>query len=621
MSNTVTIFNGAKETLEAHYITVNQALKRIKNGKSKEAVGEIRKRYAEKEKYDHLKIALPSVIFAGVADKVGKDSHGRDTLRNDECITKHSGFFVLDFDEGDTEVLKQRLQKDTYIYAVWAGVTKGCKALVKCPPNIVNHPLYYNAFLSRYPELDTTSKNIGRLCFESYDSDLWVNEKSLVWDKTLTDEEYQKQKQNLKDRKKKRLMDISASMIRGSRDGEKHETLLRASTLLGGGIKPKTVSREEATEHLETEIKKKHPKDFKQAQKTIQDGLTYGMNAPLHEIKEIEKSLDFTRRSDGSYDFLASDEEMDDYETAVINGSLEMGMITGMPKLDEHWMFKKNTLVWLAARDNVGKSFVFWYFSVLAAMQHDWKVLMYAKENRDGSVRKKIKEFYIGKSIKLFNDTDHKLAKEFIQNNFKFFTAKRMHTAEDWLMKCEIVYDEGFEYDVVIGDPYNAFDLPIGENQYTVNLRSLNQLQTFKENYSAVWITDHITSTAARGRNSDGGMEVPTKHDVEFGQMKPNKADDFIIAHRNLKGDGNKYVTEIHVDKIKEVETGGCPTPKDEPVMLLANKDLCSFSCNGVDPIKEYWKRKGMYNPPQETEQPKSRLVTQGWNTPQNAPF
>jgi hypothetical protein len=86
----LTIFNGAKETIDAHYITVNQALNRIKNGKSKDAVEEIRKRYAAKEKYDHLKIALPSVIFAGEATKISKDSYGKDTLRNDECITKHS---------------------------------------------------------------------------------------------------------------------------------------------------------------------------------------------------------------------------------------------------------------------------------------------------------------------------------------------------------------------------------------------------------------------------------------------------------------------------------------------------------------------------------------------------
>ena len=176
-------------------------------------------------------------------------------------------------------------------------------------------------------------------------------------------------------------------------------------------------------------------------------------------------------------------------------------------------------------------------------------------------------------------------------------TAKKMHNVDSFLMKCEVVYDEGWEYDAVIGDPFNAFDVPPGENAYSLNLRSLNQLQTFKENYSSVWITDHITSNAAR-ENVGGQMTVPTKHHVEGGQMKPNKADDFLIAHRDYKSDTRWMITEIHVDKIKE--TGGKHTPKENPVELLANKDLCGYTCDGVDPVREHWVKKNgapMYEP------------------------
>ena len=597
----VTIFRDAiKATTEVYYISVGDALERIKLGRSKEKVEKIRALFAEGKDYDELKKSLPSVIFAGTADKVEKDKRGNDTLRNDGCVTKHSGFFVLDFDEGETEVIKARLIKDTYIYAVWKGVTKGCKALVKCPQNITNHSLYYNAFLQRYPELDTTSKNIGRLCFESYDPELWVNPNSLVWDKTLTDEEYRNQKKSQSDKRRKKLKDITASMIRGAREGEKHNTLLKAARLLGGY--KKLLPRDEAFNHLLGEIKKRKIKDLPQAKNTINDGLDYGAKAPLHEIKEIEKDLDFTRREDGSYDFMADEDEMDEYEEAVVTGTLEMGLPTGFSTLDNYFLFKRHTLVWLAARDNVGKSFLFWYLSVIAATLHGWKILMYAKENRDGAVRKKIKEFYIGKSIKEFSEDEHALASDFIKNHYKFFTAKKMHTAEDWLLKCEIIYDEGWEYDLVIGDPYNAFDLPVGENQYSLNLRVLNKMQTFKENYSALWVTDHIGSKAARDKSNNGELSVPTKHDVEYGQMKPNKIDDFLIAHRNLKDEGLRFITELHVDKIKDTETGGRPTPKDNPVQLIVNKNLCGFRGNGVDPIEEYWNRKNGVDMPQSSE-------------------
>lgn len=619
--NEVTIFKNAQDVANPHYIQLSTALQRIKEGASKEAVEIIRQKFKDGEEYSKEKRSLPSVVYGGRADKLSKGKEGQDTYRNDECITQHSGFFILDFDETPTDIIKARLKKDTYIYACWRGVTKGAKALVKCPPNTTRHSEYYNAFLSRYPELDTTSKNIGRLCFESYDPDLFINHGAVVWDRTMSDEEYQVYKEGQKGKRKKKILDISSSMIRNSTDGSKHEVLLKASRLVGGAVGVSLIGVKEAIDHLTAQIKKKSPKDLNLAIITIKAGIEYGKKAPLHEIKEIEKSTDFTKREDGSYDFLADDSEMDEYEYKLINGLLEMGLSTSIPKLDSHWMFKKHTLVWLAARDNVGKSFVFWYFSVLVAMLHGWKILMYAKENRDGSVRKKLKEFYIGKSIKTFTQEEQDSAKVFIDQHFKLFTAKRMHTAGDFLMKCEIVYDEGFEYSVVVADPYNSFEVLQGENQYSLDKRVLNQLQTFKENYSSVWVTDHITSAAAREKG-DGEMTVPTKHSTDGGQNKANKADDFLIAHRNPKDPATKMTTELHVDKIKDVETGGLHTPKEEPVLLIANYDLCGFSCEGVDPVKEYWRRVK----PDVFVEPKSIISTQGWSKPEpeddgEAPF
>ena len=587
-----------------HHTTVDVALDRIKSNKHKEVIESIRSGKTEKTQ-------LPCIVFAGVI---------KDDKRTDENVVEHSGFFVLDFDDVDVKMKKMQLSKDSYIYAAWESPSgNGVKALVQCPPNLEKHTQYYNAILSRYPELDTSSKNPSRLCFESHDPDIYINTNSLVWDKTLTDDQYIDWKKNKKDRKKQRALDITSTMIAHTREGKngnKHDTLLSASNLLGGYVAVGMITEKEAFNHLLTEIKKKNPADINLAKKTIKDGIEHGKNRPLNEAKEIERAVDFTRRSDGSYDFMADDAEMDEYEWAFINGSLEMGLSTGIPKLDQHWLFKKNTLVWIAARDNVGKSYVIWYFAVLAAMFHKWKFLVYSKENSDGHVRKKIKEYYIGKSVKLFDVDDHTKAKQFVTDYFKFMTSKREHTISDFLLKCEIVYDEGYEYDVVVGDPYNAFELPMGDNEYSVNKRNLNKLQTFKSNYSSVWITDHITSTAARTNRSQGDQAVPTKHDVEGGQNKPNKTDDFLIVHRDLKDEARWRVTEIHVDKIKDTETGGKHTPKDEPVEMIFNKNACGYTCNNVDPVQVYW-GKGMEV---EQETPISQRLNHRWSN-EEAPF
>ena len=65
----VTIYRNiwAKEEKDAHYITIDKALERIKNGNSKQAVEEIRLQL-DKERKNSLKNNLPCVCFSGKFD-------------------------------------------------------------------------------------------------------------------------------------------------------------------------------------------------------------------------------------------------------------------------------------------------------------------------------------------------------------------------------------------------------------------------------------------------------------------------------------------------------------------------------------------------------------------------
>jgi hypothetical protein len=66
------------------------------------------------------------------------------------------------------------------------------------------------------------------------------------------------------------------------------------------------------------------------------------------------------------------------------------------------------------------------------------------------------------------------------------------------------------------------------------------------------------------------------------------KADDFLTIHRKVNDEMDWRKTEIHVRKIKEVETGGRPTPLTEPFSMEMN-DYCRFQDEkGVDPIAEW---------------------------------
>lgn len=583
----VTIFKDFQDISKPHYITIDQALERVKVGKSKDKVLEIRNKVAKGEKCDDLKKELPCVLFS--ASKVRQIINRRDneSYRDDSSVSEHSGLFALDFDKCDVALKIEQLKKDPYIYCCYLSASgTGVRALVRCPSFVDKHSLYYTAFLDRYPDLDPTSRNISRVSFESYDPDLWVNPNALVWDKRLTEDQRRRNRELIANRKGNQVISTAVAMVRSSYDGTKHESLRNAAVLLGGYIATGRVNEDEAVKILEEEIRLKNPDSFQTAQKTIQDGIHYGKSRPLVESKKIEKAQQFLRRADGSYDFLADDREMLEYELAVINGTLEMGLPTGLNSLNKHWMFKKHTLVWIGALDNVGKSFGAWYLSVLAAKYHGWKFAINSNENSDGELRKKLKEFFLGKSIKVMDDEELTIADDFIKKHYRIMSSKHMHSIEDWLLKGEVLYDEGFEFEVLIGDPFNSFDVPDSIDLYRHDIKALNMMRVFKENYSSIWMTDHVNSAAARNKDSNGYINVPWKSDISQGQIKANKVDDFIMFHRLINHPEKKNEMQIHVNKIKSVETGGFPTTKDEPVIITLNPDYCGFSDRGIDPIK-----------------------------------
>jgi hypothetical protein len=189
------------------------------------------------------------------------------------------------------------------------------------------------------------------------------------------------------------------------------------------------------------------------------------------------------------------------------------------------------------------------------------------------------------------DDEELTIAHDWVNKHFRIMTSKQMHTVEDMLLKAELVYDEGFEFDCFIAEPFNSFDIPKELDTHRHNLYALNRMRVFKEMYASMWVCDHVNTAAARSKDGEGYVQAPWKSDVEFGQLKANKVDDFLIIHRLINHPDRKYETEIHVNKIKDKETGGEPTQKDNPVIVQLESNYCGFHCYGQNPINEYWRK------------------------------
>ena len=177
----ITIFQDIKQTSTPFFKTVNVVLDRIKSGKSKELIVQIRK---EKDKTTRnlLKQQLPAICFSGTFNK-----------RLDSALLEHSGFICLDFDgyatAKDMKDEKDALSKDKFVYSVFVSPSgDGLKALVRIPKDPDNHKNYFNSlekhFSSKY--FDKTSKNLSRVCYESYDPNIFINEESDLW--TIVDD-------------------------------------------------------------------------------------------------------------------------------------------------------------------------------------------------------------------------------------------------------------------------------------------------------------------------------------------------------------------------------------------------------------------------------------------------
>jgi hypothetical protein len=179
MTHNVTIFQNIRDTETPFFRDVHVILERIKDGAgaTKELVKKIRLEKRKPERQE-LKKALPAICFSGTFNK-----------RTDASLLEHSGLICLDFDGylKQKELLqdKETLSKNKYVFSVFISPSgNGLKVLVKIPADAENHTNYFNSlekyFNSEY--FDKTSKNLSRVCYESYDPLIHVNENSSLWD-------------------------------------------------------------------------------------------------------------------------------------------------------------------------------------------------------------------------------------------------------------------------------------------------------------------------------------------------------------------------------------------------------------------------------------------------------
>ena len=176
----VSIFKNFNEVVQNQKII--EVLEDIKAGKYKNVITYLRKSLAESkmEAYERAKKSLPaftpSACFKG----------GRKL----EFVTAYTQMVVLDIDKLSKEQLtnaKALAIQNPYTFAAFISPSgNGLKIFVRVNSSQENHKEAFLKLQKHYEELlalpiDKSGKDVTRLCFVSYDTDLYLNENASIF--------------------------------------------------------------------------------------------------------------------------------------------------------------------------------------------------------------------------------------------------------------------------------------------------------------------------------------------------------------------------------------------------------------------------------------------------------
>jgi hypothetical protein len=377
-------------------------------------------------------------------------------------------------------------------------------------------------------------------------------------------------------------LNLAARMVRQAEDGDKHNMLLKAARLCGGYVSAGRMEEEEAARVLLREISKRDIDSEQHAITTIREGLEKGKQDPIREVIESEKDV---RRemllNDGDMSFISSDDEdfrwIDDYA----NGRIELGLSTGNQKIDEYFLYKKEFVI-VNGHSNVGKTTMMLYLMTNASVRHNWKWVVYSSENRTASVKMKLMEFANDKKVGDMNYNERKAAYRWVNEHFTVISNNQLYSYADIVLFMEKVMRQQ-EVDAIFIDPYNSLKLEMGSsgiNTHDYHYQAASEFLTFSNAHNvAVWLNTHAVTQAQRVKGDDGLPVAPFAEDTEGGGKFVNRADCFLTIHRKVQAPDphTRSMTELHVRKVREVETGGQPTPLEEPIKFTINLSHTGF--------------------------------------------
>jgi len=545
-----------------HEITVDGALLRIKNGKSKVAIEQLRSQI-DKERQDELKKNLPSVCFSGEFNE-----------RKDELIIKHSGFIVLDFDSlYDVSQRKSELSSSEFVYACWISPrNNGVKALVRIADG-KKHREHFGALLEMFPDCDKSGVNEARVCFESYDPEIYINEKSSIFKKVKKSERIEEKKQVsdeslIFDNITKWLSNKGNAFI----SGERNIFIFKlASACCRFGL-DEFSTKSMILQSFEVGTNKFSVLECENAIKSA-----YRANDKFFGTAQFDRDVLVDKTS--RFEVEITDEMLDnnirpkdvifgedvkeevlhifDYGYENVNG-------IGIPMFDERFKFKEGEITLLSGYGNYGKSSLLSWKLLMRLLLYGEKYAFFSPEENAEEFYHNLTEILIGGNCTPSNPNrvskdEYEFAYDFISQNIFYVYPKMLMPTPVYIKErfLELIIKEKVKGVVI--DPFNQLTNDYG----AMGGRSDKYLESFlsdcarfsKQNSLFFTIVAHPVKSK---KDAHGNYPCPDVFDIADGAMWNNKMDNIIIYDRpNHQIDPNSDVCELHSKKIRRQKIVG----------------------------------------------------------------
>lgn len=518
----ITIFKDIFAT-EPHYIEVDVALSRIKNGKSKVLVEQIRESQ-DKEKRDSLKKRLPCVCFSGTFRK-----------RLDSELIEHSHYIVLDFDKINPEELISEIACNSFVKAAWVSPS-GDGVKVLCRVATTNHRGHFEALKVLFPQCDKSGINESRVCYESYDPNIYIRENPTEFDGLISNETSQAKEFSAIENLVTWLAKSNKYFVSGERNVFIF-TLACACCRYGVDIEDcKSYCFYEFFQKSTDFSKREGDKAIESAYRSEKANFGTVKFDKGELVDSKGKEAQFEVEEGKIKDVIYLEDAEQDLDRIIENGYESIKGI-GIQEMDTAFIPKRGQSNLLTGYGNQGKSTFGKWHLVVRSIIFDEKYAFFSPEE-DGAdgFYLSLMEIYLGGGLagnKRFSKEKIKEAKDFIKSHFFYIFPEELSPTPQYIKErfLKLIITE--KVDGVVIDPFNQLT-----NDYKgFGGRDDKYLESFLSDFNRFikindvfgWIVAHPSKPQ---KNSTGTYDAPTEYDLAGGAMWNNKMFNILAYHR-----------------------------------------------------------------------------------------